>query len=160
VIKTSGYPITFVDAVIRNLVRIVDFLPSFYGLGLITMFISRQARRLGDYAAGTIVVKERMPFDLPQIESPDRVATRAVQDVRRGQVDPEELSWDLVALSGQELQIVQEFLSRAYSLNGSARERIAADLATRVADRIGARPPLDSTRFLERVSQLRASDDR
>ena len=57
VVRANGNPAGFLDVVIRNLVRIVDFLPTGYGLGLTVMFLNQQARRLGDYAAGTIVIK-------------------------------------------------------------------------------------------------------
>jgi uncharacterized RDD family membrane protein YckC len=53
-----GEPMTFVQAGIRNIVRIVDFLPYGYGVGLVTLFINGKGRRLGDLAAGTIVVKD------------------------------------------------------------------------------------------------------
>jgi hypothetical protein len=59
VVRVNGNPIGFLDVVIRNLVRIVDFLPTGYGLGLTVMFLNLHARRLGDYAAGTLVIKER-----------------------------------------------------------------------------------------------------
>ena len=58
VIKRTGQPSGTSEAVVRNLVRLVDFLPIFYGVGLISMFVDRDARRLGDLAAGTIVVRE------------------------------------------------------------------------------------------------------
>ena len=48
VIRADGTPITLAESVIRNLVRLVDFLPAAYGLGLVTMFIDGKARRLGD----------------------------------------------------------------------------------------------------------------
>jgi len=53
-----GEPMTFVQAGIRNIVRLVDFLPYGYGVGLVTLFINGKGRRLGDLAAGTIVVKD------------------------------------------------------------------------------------------------------
>jgi uncharacterized RDD family membrane protein YckC len=53
-----GEPMTFVQAGIRNIVRVVDFLPYGYGVGLVTLFINGKGRRLGDLAAGTIVVKD------------------------------------------------------------------------------------------------------
>jgi len=58
VIRRDGQPIHAGESMVRNLVRIVDFLPGFYGIGLVTMFIDKDARRLGDLAAGTIVVRE------------------------------------------------------------------------------------------------------
>ncbi|HEY8344352.1 MAG TPA: RDD family protein [Bacillota bacterium] len=56
--KEGGYPPGFWDIFLRNLIRAVDLLPIFYGIGFITMFFNKKAKRLGDYAAGTIVVKE------------------------------------------------------------------------------------------------------
>jgi len=53
-----GEPMTFVQAGIRNVVRIVDFLPYAYGVGVVVLFINGKGKRLGDLAAGTIVVKD------------------------------------------------------------------------------------------------------
>jgi len=53
-----GEPLTFVQAGIRNVVRIVDFLPYGYGVGLVVLFINGKGKRLGDLAAGTLVVKD------------------------------------------------------------------------------------------------------
>ncbi len=58
VIQTSGYPVTPFAVLIRNVVRIVDWLPSLYAVGVITMIANRRSRRLGDLAAGTMVIKE------------------------------------------------------------------------------------------------------
>ncbi len=58
VIQISGYPVTPFAVLIRNVLRLVDFLPAYYGVGVITMIINKNSRRLGDLAAGTIVVKE------------------------------------------------------------------------------------------------------
>ena len=53
-----GEPMTFMQAGIRNVVRIVDFLPYGYGVGLVVLFVNGKGKRLGDLAAGTIVVKD------------------------------------------------------------------------------------------------------
>ena len=53
-----GEPLTLIQAGIRNVVRIVDFLPYGYGVGLIVLFINGKGKRLGDLAAGTVVVKD------------------------------------------------------------------------------------------------------
>ena len=53
-----GEPLTFMQAGIRNIVRIVDFLPYGYGIGMIVLFANGKGKRLGDLAAGTIVVKD------------------------------------------------------------------------------------------------------
>jgi uncharacterized RDD family membrane protein YckC len=53
-----GEPMTFMQAGIRNVVRIVDFLPYGYGVGMVVLFVNGKGKRLGDLAAGTIVVKD------------------------------------------------------------------------------------------------------
>ena len=53
-----GEPLTFMQAGIRNIVRIVDFLPYGYGVGVVVLFVNGRGKRLGDLAAGTIVVKD------------------------------------------------------------------------------------------------------
>jgi uncharacterized RDD family membrane protein YckC len=88
VIRYNGQPIGAGEAMVRNLVRLVDFMPGFYGIGLLTMFIDKDARRLGDFAAGTIVIREGehtrlhdvrvtrpaqpaySPYTTPQIQNP------------------------------------------------------------------------------------------
>src|SRR5437764_10122672 len=69
VVKTSGYPITAVTALIRNVVRLVDWLPAFYAVGVITMIANRHARRLGDLVAGTVVIKEKRYASLSSLSS-------------------------------------------------------------------------------------------
>ena len=53
VINEDGTPAGFVAIFVRNLVRLVDFLPGFYGLGLISIVLNSRSQRLGDLAAGT-----------------------------------------------------------------------------------------------------------
>src|SRR6202165_1983332 len=53
-----GEPVTFGQAGSRNIVLVVDFLPYAYGVGLIVLFVNGKGKRLGDLAAGTIVVKD------------------------------------------------------------------------------------------------------
>jgi len=59
VVGDHGEPVTLGQAAIRNLVRIVDFLPVFYAIGMLTLFINGRGKRLGDFAAGTLVVRDR-----------------------------------------------------------------------------------------------------
>ena len=62
-----GEPLTFMQAGIRNIVRIVDFLPYAYGVGLVVLFANGKGKRLGDLAAGTIVVKDSDHLGLWQL---------------------------------------------------------------------------------------------
>ncbi len=63
VLHELGTPVNWSAAMIRNLLRTVDFLPFFYSFGLITMLLNKDFKRLGDLAAGTLVVydNETMP---------------------------------------------------------------------------------------------------
>src|SRR5258708_6200053 len=53
VLGDRGEPVTVTQVAIRNLLRLVDFLPVFYGVGIVTLFIQGGSKRLGDFAAGT-----------------------------------------------------------------------------------------------------------
>jgi uncharacterized RDD family membrane protein YckC len=66
-VDQRGGPLTVPQAIIRNLVRIVDFLPLFYALGAVTIFISGRSQRLGDLAAGTVVVQEQRSVTYTQL---------------------------------------------------------------------------------------------
>lgn len=59
VVGEKGEPVTFSQVAIRNLVRLVDFLPFLYGVGVVAAFATGRGQRLGDLAAGTVVVRER-----------------------------------------------------------------------------------------------------
>lgn len=56
VLNDNGTPVGWGPSLVRNLLRAVDFLPSFYGFGLASMLLNRDFKRLGDHAAGTVVV--------------------------------------------------------------------------------------------------------
>jgi uncharacterized RDD family membrane protein YckC len=134
VIRETGYPLRPVDATIRNLVRLVDFLPAFYALGVLTMLLNRRAKRLGDFAAGTIVVREGARSATPPSWLPaDGVPVK-------------------VALAAEDATLVRDFLLRRQTLDRPARAALAARLAVALASRY--RLALDATEpeaFLERL---------
>lgn len=59
VVRDGGRPVDFFSVATRNLVRLADFLPVSYVLGAGAIFFHPQYKRLGDMAAGTVVVRER-----------------------------------------------------------------------------------------------------
>jgi uncharacterized RDD family membrane protein YckC len=61
VLHDDGTPVGWPAALMRNIMRAADFLPVLYGFGLITMMSSRDFKRLGDIAAGTVVVHAESP---------------------------------------------------------------------------------------------------
>jgi uncharacterized RDD family membrane protein YckC len=68
-VDVRGGPISVSQALIRNLVRIVDFLPGYYVVGAIAIFVTLRNQRLGDLAAGTVVVRERQAVSLRDLDS-------------------------------------------------------------------------------------------
>lgn len=65
VVMDSGLPVTPAASVARNLLRVADFLPLFYGFAIVSILTRRDGKRLGDLAAGTLVVHE--PPAVPRI---------------------------------------------------------------------------------------------
>lgn len=59
VLNDDGTPVRWPGALTRNLLRAADFLPVLYGLGLVAMLMNRDFKRLGDLAAGTVVVYQQ-----------------------------------------------------------------------------------------------------
>ncbi len=59
VLRDGAYPVDFMSALIRNAVRSIEFLVGFYTLSAVSVLASPSNKRLGDYAAGTIVVRDR-----------------------------------------------------------------------------------------------------
>lgn len=59
VIQDNGQSITFLASAVRNLFRIIDFLPAFFLLGILMIFLHSQHKRIGDLAAGTLVIYQR-----------------------------------------------------------------------------------------------------
>jgi uncharacterized RDD family membrane protein YckC len=59
VLMDNGLPITVAASVTRNLLRTADFLPFGYGFAIVSMLLRRDCKRLGDIAAGTVVVHHR-----------------------------------------------------------------------------------------------------
>jgi uncharacterized RDD family membrane protein YckC len=126
VIRMDGTPITATEAVIRNLVRIIDLLPSGYGVGVVTMFISVNSRRVGDLVAGTLVVHDREVTAMNSV-SPAMVNTWVSKsDVPEG--------FPLEKLSQYELQVIEEFLSRRREL--SNRVQLAQHILTSILTRL------------------------
>ncbi len=76
VISVTGQPITTFDALLRNLLRIVDQMPGIYAVGVLSIFFTARNQRLGDLVAGTVVVQEH---GLPRgraVQSTPPTATR------------------------------------------------------------------------------------
>ena len=135
VIDVSGRPVTVYAAIVRNLLRIVDQLPGMYALGMVSVLVTRRQQRLGDLAAGTVVVHERIG---PRVVSP--AVARA--DTRVG----------AHRLTEEEMAVVEGFLRRRHELEEWTRRRTARDIATRMMQRLDAASSEDPERLLEQLA--------
>ena len=118
VIKQGGYALRFFDTLLRNLLRVVDFLPLFYGVGLTSLLLTRDSQRLGDLVAGTLVVYQE-PVEteslLPDLPAPERfeAALPAVQ---------------LAAIPNEAISLADQYLRSRTELAPRPRQEIAAEL--------------------------------
>jgi len=62
VIDARGLPVSLYQSLVRNITRVLDFAPAFYGIGAIAMMSSASRRRLGDIIADTLVVRDTQPL--------------------------------------------------------------------------------------------------
>jgi len=148
VIKDSGRPITPAESVGRNLMRIVDSLPFFYAIGIVSVLLSRQNKRLGDFVAGTIVIHERELQDIRPLWQPPPVAATA--------------KFGAENLTADEFAVVEAFLNRRFSLDPGVRYRMAEQIAARIKPKLTA-PPENfpaSERLLEAVAAERRASAR
>ena len=65
VLRADGLPVGWRESSLRNLLLVADFLPMCYASGLLCMLFDTQFRRIGDLAAGTIVVYRERPTPRP-----------------------------------------------------------------------------------------------
>jgi len=87
VINGNGTPVTWLPSVVRNLLRTVDMLPFGYGAGLVSSLLDPAGRRLGDHAAGTLVVHaEREATRAPAPPSPPRAPTLPLRQDEQGAI--------------------------------------------------------------------------
>lgn len=127
-VKEGGVPLTFLDVVLRNLLRGADWLPAFNVVGLIVMAFDERFRRLGDLVAGTMVIAEsRGHIGTPLMVSPP--------------LTPAELETipASVRLSGDEMAALESFLRRLGTLSPARELELADMVAPMFARRLGIR---------------------
>jgi uncharacterized RDD family membrane protein YckC len=141
VIKESGRPINVYEAIGRNVLRAVDFLPVMYGLGVVVMMLNRQSRRIGDFVAGTVVVYETATDEL----APDWRAApgSAVPDA------------SMIRVTAEELRLIETYLQRRFDLDPLVRDAMADQIAARIKEKtgVGREPDQSVDDFLEAVAR-------
>jgi uncharacterized RDD family membrane protein YckC len=166
VIKDSGRRITFFEALARNLLRFIDYLPGFYLVGVITMLCNQRSKRLGDLAAGTIVVHEHadetpMVFQTTLL-APSSFSPSPFADQRPAPfAKPIEALFpaDAVAkLGAQDLVVIETFFTRMLDLPLETRAAMAYRIAGQMAAKMGVPlPEGNPERIMESIAfQMRS----
>jgi uncharacterized RDD family membrane protein YckC len=155
VVKVGGQPIGFFDSVLRNFLRAADGLPMIgafnspfalpvYGAAVVSVLFTKRFQRLGDLAAGTMVVHEQPTGFIsvaPQLE------TLRGEGELRG-----------IALSNREAQLLQEFVLRKDRLHPERRQQLADILAEPYRQRYIIDGALDSSQVLVHLHNSAAGD--
>jgi len=174
VIQTDGAPITLSESTIRNLLRLIDFLPAYYGLGVVVMFINGQSRRLGDLAAGTLVVWDRATVSLESLAGKSTYSLEDVPGIYEGEGALESLAskstyssaaaqtrTDLPTerLNEADFRLAEDFWRRRYDLtNGDElARRIAAALGQRMGLPAAQLTTAEAEKLIRTVAQARRS---
>lgn len=149
VVRENGLPITWRESILRNLLRAADVMVlsanAILPLGVLVMALDPKFRRLGDFAAGTIVVvEEPLRKEAKKALAPDP----ALVDTLPG----------TLPVTRDDLEALELFVHRE-QLSDARRDELARIVAPELARRLGLDPPRDPTRFLASL-WARAQDPR
>jgi uncharacterized RDD family membrane protein YckC len=135
VLDVSGRPVTVHAAIVRNLLRLIDQLPGVYALGILSILVTRRQQRIGDLAAGTVVVHERLDGRVV-------LPSAAPAAVRVG----------AHRLTAEEIAVVEGFLRRRDDLDPWPRRQAAHSIATRLKAKLDAVSSEDDEVLLELIA--------
>ncbi len=143
VIQQDGRPITFFSALNRNLIRLMDMQPGlFYSIAIVSAFASEQAKRLGDFVANTVVVKERSA-EAPTFN--EVFESEVIDSALRRVADPVDFNGEVRALEAADIIVVENYLRRRYDLPEQPRQWLAWRVSVPLMEKI--RPGYDPATF-------------
>jgi len=150
VVMGGGEPVGLRASAIRNVIRLLDFLPVSYVIGSLSILVSSRNQRLGDLAADTIVVRERRGTATRRDEPAWLDVPQAAPAASH--------AWDVSGISAGELAAVRSFLQRRHELTLDARNHLAGELVRRLQPKVaGVEPGVDGERFLETLAAAKAA---
>jgi uncharacterized RDD family membrane protein YckC len=142
VIHVSGRPVSVFEALLRNIIRIADQLPGIYAIGIVSVFVTERSQRLGDLAAGTVVVHEMGGrADSREFRADVSATVQGIPSTQHG----------ALKLTAEEIAVVELFLRRREQLEVFGRERAARKIAERMRDRLGITERVEDERLLEEI---------
>ena len=127
VIRDGGLPVNFTSSLIRNFLRPIDYMLSALMIGFFIVFASPTYKRLGDLAAGTIVITERR-LTLIQLLADKKVGTFRPTQPPLGLFTRSDIS----VLSTDQLHTIRRFLERRFDLPPDRRIRFGLNLFEKV----------------------------
>jgi uncharacterized RDD family membrane protein YckC len=154
VMQRSGRPIGLFESMARNFIRYVDQIPFFYAVGAIAIFVTRDHQRLGDLAAGTLVVRDRIE-EAPSSSESTRTFTANIFAPPVPAAEPHASfilpDHEVARLSGADLQVLESFFARRLDMPLATREALAQRIASAIQAKSGLEPPLGASveTFLE-----------
>ena len=156
VIQKSGRPIGLFESMARNFIRYVDMIPWVppYAVAAIAVFATRDHQRLGDLAAGTLVVRDRIE-EVPVSQETTRTFTANIFAPAMPAPEPQ-ASFTLpdhgvAKLSSADLQVLESFFARRLDMPLETRETLAQRIALAIQAKSGLEIPLGASveTFLE-----------
>lgn len=135
VIRDTGHPIDFRAAFLRNVMRPVDYLP--FGapvVGFISVLFSSEYRRLGDYVAGTLVVKTGQQSNVSGWHK--GFSPPSTPETYSGPTLPREALPYLHDISVDDYRAVRHFLDRRVDLSDDVVRALAGKLASPLAEKL------------------------
>ncbi|HMJ77505.1 MAG TPA: RDD family protein [Iamia sp.] len=150
-VTEDGGRVGVLAAAVRNIVRIVDFLPGVYSIGALAVIVSTRNQRVGDMAAGTLVVRAAPVRRGLAVPGAGRVAPEGpaapVAPLPEGAG-----AWDLTRMTADDIRVVRSFLARRPELDPAARARVGSELARRLRPAVvGPDPSLPDEALLEQL---------
>jgi uncharacterized RDD family membrane protein YckC len=159
VIQQTGRPIGIFESMARNLIRYIDQLPSFYVVGVIAMFVTKQHQRLGDLAAGTLVVRDRAAESPLWNEAGSRTFTAASFIPQSTIPEPHSLvtlpAAAIAKLTPSDLEVLESFFSRRLDMPLDVRQGLAERIAAALRAKSGMESPpgVSTETFLEAAAR-------
>jgi len=133
VIQENGHSITLLSSFIRNLVRLIDSLPTAYFLGIIMVFFHPKHKRLGDLVAGTIVVHERKAKKKKKLTPIEK----EINQRGLSQNDLELDEWTLKSLTAKDWKLVSTYANRFHQLPLDERNHLTKQIAELLLPKAG-----------------------
>jgi len=148
VVMEGGEAIGLRASAVRNLLRLLEGPPLSYAPAIVAILATRRNQRLGDLAAGTLVVREPRGARSARRRGTPSPPARAVRLA----------DWDVSAVTQEELAAIRSFLERRESFSPGARRGLARDLAERLRAKVAGPPPgLPAEALLEGVASAKSA---